>query len=31
LLQPAAVLFGDGGDQATGVFVAGQFDQMELM
>ena len=31
LAEPAAVLFGDGGDQPAGVFVALQFDQLELM
>jgi hypothetical protein len=31
LLQPAAVLFGDFGDQAAGVLVAMQIDGVELM
>jgi len=31
LAEPTTVLFGDGGDQPAGVFVALQFDQLELM
>jgi hypothetical protein len=31
LAEPTTVLFGDGGDQPAGVFVALQFDHLELM
>ena len=31
LAEPTTVLFGDGGDQTAGVFVALQLDQLELM